>query len=205
MAEATAKKSQGQGSGKEQGEEQSVATRGEQGTAQRSGVPSFFSLSPRELLSASPFELMRRFAEDMDRFFEGFGPRWSLTPAEPSVWAPPIEVTEQDGKYKICAELPGLRKEDVKVELTPDGLAISGERKREHEERREGLYRSERSYGRFYRLIPIPEEADIDHAKAHFENGVLTVTVPIPESKRRRREIPIETGGQQEQASSRAA
>ncbi|WP_447980486.1 Hsp20/alpha crystallin family protein [Candidatus Nitrospira bockiana] len=163
-------------------------------------------MTPRDFFSASPFELMRRFSEEMDRIFEGVSPRWTGSSAGQGVWAPPIEVMEQDGNYKVCAELPGLRSQDVKVELTPDGLVISGERKREQEERREGIYRSERSYGTFYRLIPIPEEADVDQAKAQFENGVLTVTVPIPESKRRRREIPIETGKSQEQAgTSRAA
>jgi HSP20 family protein len=89
-------------------------------------------------------------------------------------------------------ELPGLSKEDVKVELTPDGLLIQGERKEEHEEQQEGVLRSERRYGRFSRIIPLPDGADAEQAKAQFTNGVLEVTVPVPEEKARRREIPIE-------------
>lgn len=143
---------------------------------------------------ASPFELMRRFTEDMDRFFEVgvHGTGWS---SSMGTWSPPIEVKETDGRLNICTELPGLRKEDIKVELTAEGLVISGERKREQEEKRGGIYRSERSYGSFTRIIPIPDEAQIDQAKATFENGVLTVDVPVPETTQRRREIPIEVNG----------
>ena len=102
---------------------------GERGIRRRS-TPSLFSLTPRDFFTASPFELMRRFTEDMDRFFEGAGPGWSTGS---SLWSPPIEITEQDGHLMIAAELPGVKKEDVKVELSPEGLQISGERKREQE------------------------------------------------------------------------
>ena len=154
--------------------------------SQRGMMPrstSMFSLSPRAFFSASPFELMRRFTDEMDRWFEGSG-----------LWSPPIEITERNGKFEVCAELPGLRKEDVKVELTPEGLVISGERKHEREERQEGVYRSERRYGSFCRTIAIPEEAQIDQAKAKFEDGMLKVSIPVPASQRRRRQIPIEEG-----------
>lgn len=160
----------------------------------RSMFSPFLGLTPRDLFTASPFELMRRFSEDMDRLFEGVGPRWGTMSEESRMWSPPVEVSEQDGQFVVCAELPGLRKEDVKVELTPNGLVITGERKRDHEEHREGFYRSERNYGKFSRTIPIPEEANLEEAKAQFENGILKVSLPVPESKRQRREIPIETG-----------
>jgi HSP20 family protein len=115
------------------------------------GLPSLFSLTPRDLFSSSPFDLMRRFTEEMDRFFEGTSSREQ---SASTLWAPPIEVSEKDGQLTICAELPGLNKDDVKVELTQAGLTISGERKREQEDRRDGFYRSERSYGWFKRTIP---------------------------------------------------
>jgi HSP20 family protein len=175
------------------------------GLMKRALSSPFFALTPRDIFTASPFELMRRFSEDMDRLFEGVGPRWGAMPEESALWSPPVEVSEEEGQFVVCAELPGLRKEDVKVELTPHGLMITGERKRDREERREGFYRSERSYGTFSRTIPIPEEANLEQAKATFENGILKVSLPIPESKRQRREIPIEAGGQQGQSTSRAA
>jgi HSP20 family molecular chaperone IbpA len=115
-------------------------------------APSLFSLSPREFLSASPFELMRRFSEEMDRAFEGFGmSRGMGGGGEMMRWAPAVEVFERDNKLIVHAELPGLNKDDVRVELTDEGLVLQGERRREHEERNEGFYRSERSYGHFYR------------------------------------------------------
>src|SRR5512138_1150539 len=167
--------------------------------------PSLFSLTPRDIFSASPFELMRRFTDDMDRLFEGTssGGRGSSM----TLWSPAIEVSEKDGQLRICAELPGLNKEDVKVELKQNGLTISGERKHEQEDRREGVYRSERSYGSFRRTIPIPEEAQVEQARATFDNGLLTVSVPVPETKARRREIPIESShaGSQGQSSTHKA
>lgn len=197
---------------KESDRNKSQVQSGERGAEKRSGgltkrerSSPFFALTPRDIFTASPFELMRRFSEDMDRLFEGVGPRWGTMTEETALWSPPVEVSEQDGQFVVCAELPGLRKEDVKVELTPNGLMITGERKRDREERREGFYRSERSYGTFSRTIPVPEEANLEQAKAQFENGLLKVSLPIPESKRQRREIPIETGTQQDQAGGRAA
>jgi len=119
-----------------------------------------------------------------------------------TLWSPPVEVSEKDGHIKICAELPGMSKEDVKVEVTQEGVTISGERKREEENRREGIYRSERSYGSFMRTIPVPAEAQVEKAKATFENGILTVSVPVPETNYRRHEIPIESRGQSQEPSS---
>ncbi|HEU4684766.1 MAG TPA: Hsp20/alpha crystallin family protein [Nitrospira sp.] len=192
MAEVPTKKAD-----KESSQEQGSVVRsrqnqaGERGVTRR-GTGPLFSLSPREFFTASPFELMRRFTEEMDRFFES--PALASTSGPMAPWSPPIEVAERDGQLSISAELPGLRKEDIKVELTQNGLTISGERKREQEEERDGIYRSERSYGFFSRTIPIPEDAEVDQAKATFENGILTVTIPVPHAAQRRREIPIEGG-----------
>ncbi len=150
--------------------------------------PSLFSLSPREFFSTDPIRMMRRFTDEMDRMFFGQTGR-----EEASIWAPPIEVRQEGGNLTVCAELPGLNKDDVKVEVTDEGLVIQGERKREQEQREGGVYRSERSYGRFYRLIPLPEQANLEQAHAKFNNGVLEVTVPVPEAQQKRREIPIDT------------
>jgi HSP20 family protein len=154
--------------------------------------PSWVSRSPSDVFSMSPFSLMRWFTDEMDRIFERSG--WRGSPyGELAPWTPAVEVTERDGNLVVCAELPGLNKEDVKVDVTDEGLVIQGERKREHEERHGDVYRSERSYGQFYRAIPLPEGANVDKARAQFNNGVLEVTIPIPESHRRRqREIPVE-------------
>jgi HSP20 family protein len=203
------KETTSQGAAAETGKQTTAVQQGGERAMGRRGMPSLFSLTPRDFFNASPFDLMRRFTEDMDRFFEGAGPGWT-TGSSMGIWSPPIEITEQDGQLMISAELPGVKKDDVKVELSPEGLMISGERKREQEERRGGMYRSERSYGSFLRTIPIPDDAQTDEAKATFEDGILKISVPVPETKQRRREIPIEGGGarsgaQESQTSAKAA
>jgi HSP20 family protein len=95
---------------------------------------------------------------------------------------------------KVRAELPGMKEQDIKVEATPNGLLIEGERQEKHEEKKDGYFRSERFYGKFYRLLPLPEGAEIDKAKAVYLTGVLEVTVPVPApAKGEKRQIPVET------------
>jgi len=155
------------------GQAQGHATECARGIA-RTGPTPLFYLTVRDLLTTSPSELMRRFTECMDRLFEGT----SISPM--TVWSPSIAIFEQDGHIKVCAELPGLSEANVKVELSQDGLTISGERPREPDDRRGGMYWSERFCHSFMRTIPIPDEAQVEKAKATFENEILTVVVPVP-------------------------
>ena len=107
-------------------------------------------------------------------------------------WSPEVDVKEQDGRLLVRADLPGLSKDDIKVEVTDDTLTIQGERKEEKKEEREGYSYSECSYGRFYRAIPLPEGADTTKATAEFHNGVLEVGIPmprLPEPQARRVEV----------------
>jgi HSP20 family protein len=146
--------------------------------------------TPAEFFN-DPFSLMRRFREEMDRAISAsFGEKFGSV----GMWSPAIEVTEQDGSLRVHAELPGLKPEDVKIEATDDSLVIQGERKYEHEENSQGIFRSERRYGKFYREIPLPQGANVDRAQARFNNGVLEVTLPVPQRKSNRREIPISSG-----------
>ena len=171
------------------------------GELQRRGAyPSVFGMRPGELLQANPFALMRRVSEEMDRWFEG-----RLSGGESSLWMPAVEVNEHDGKLEIIADLPGINESDVKVEVTDEGLVIQGERKREHEEKGERYYRSERSYGQFHRLIPLPENANLDQARAEFRNGELRISVPVPERQRNTRQIPISTSGERKEPQSQTA
>jgi len=138
----------------------------------------------------NPFALMRQFTEEMDRVF-------AQTPraaGEGVLWSPAIEVKQKEGKLLVTAELPGMKKEDVKVHIDGDTLVVEGERKQEKEEKREGYYHSERSYGKFYRSILLPEGEIADQSNAQFNNGVLEVTVPIPEAKPKSKEIPVQEG-----------
>jgi HSP20 family protein len=125
-------------------------------------------------------DLAKTMTDDFDRFFEmfGFGPRFVLKP-EPD-FVPDMEVVEKDGQLLVRADLPGLKPEDVRVDVADGMLTLQGERKQEKEERREGFYRSERNYGMFYRALPLPEGVNADNVKATFKNGVLEVAVPLP-------------------------
>jgi HSP20 family protein len=136
-----------------------------------------------------PFGLMRELSEEMDRAFRGVNPSTQLEP-----WTPAVDVQQCNGDLVVTAELPGLKKEDVKVELTDDSLVIQGERKYEHKEDHEGFHSFERSYGQFYRSIPLPEGAKTDQAKAELTDGVLKVSVPVPAAKKTSRQIPVEQG-----------
>jgi HSP20 family protein len=80
----------------------------------------------------------------------------------------------------VRAELPGLKKDDIQVELKEDVITIQGSRKEEHEEEREGYYHSEREYGQFYRTIPLPEGVISESAQASFKDGVLEITMQAP-------------------------
>jgi HSP20 family protein len=149
-----------------------------------------FGLSPFELLRANPFHLMRRMSEEMDRVFQEVG--LNREGSDANRWSPVIEVTNRDGKYVVHAELAGLSPDDVRVEVADGALVIEGERKITHETNDKGVQRTEREYGRFYRSIPLPDGADLGHVTAKFQNGMLEVTIPIPEQKDERRPIPIE-------------
>jgi HSP20 family protein len=144
---------------------------------------------------ASPFSAFQRLADEMDRMFEdlGFGqrvgrPSWRESGLQ--AWTPQVEVSQRNNELTIKADLPGLKRDEVSVDITDDEVTIQGERKREHEEEHEGVYRSERSYGSFYRSIPLPEGAITEQAKATFRDGVLEIIMPCPPaSKGRRLEI----------------
>ncbi len=136
----------------------------------------------------SPFELISRFRQEMDRAFAG---SWAA-PSGEAAWSPDVEVFERGGNLVIHADLPGVEKDDVRVQVTGNNLTIEGQRKWEREERQPQYHRSERSYGTFCRSIALPEGAQVDQASARFDNGVLEVSVPIPAGLRGR-EIPIQT------------
>jgi HSP20 family protein len=151
--------------------------------------------------SAGPFGMMRRFNDEMDRMFErmfeghGFPSAERFAPWMTSErFSPNVDVFERDGKLVIRADVPGLTRDDVKVEMTEDAVIIEGERKYEHEQREEGVYRTERGYGQFRREIPLPEGAKTDTATANFKNGVLEVTMEAPKPSQSRRRIQIQEG-----------
>lgn len=111
-----------------------------------------------------------------------------------ATWTPAIEVKQKDNNLTVCAELPGLKRDEVHVEVNEDALVIQGERRNETSSDEGGVHRSERRYGRFYRAIPLPEGANGEDTRAEFCDGMLEVTISLPQQQTRRRQIPI-TGG----------
>src|SRR5437762_12532734 len=109
-------------------------------------------------------------------------------------WIPAMDLVETDEDFVLRADLPGLTEKDVHIELEDNVLTISGERKAEHEERKEGYYRVERSSGMFSRSLTLPEGVNPEAVKASFDRGVLEVRVPKPE-ERKPRKVAISVGG----------
>jgi HSP20 family protein len=139
---------------------------------------------------------MRHFSEEMDRMWGGYGPGRQRQDDGLSQWRPAVDVRENNGQLQVHAELPGVNESDVKIAVENDMLVIQGERKREEEKEEEGWYRAERSYGSFYRAIPLPEGAEADKANARFQNGVLEIAMPLSKKQQNVRQIPISTSGQ---------
>lgn len=141
---------------------------------------------------SSPFSLMSRLMEDMDQIFWGSaGNGGNRSLLSQGIWEPQIETFRRGDKLVVRADLPGLRKEDVQVDVEGDVLTISGERRDEHEEEHDGYYHSERSYGSFYRAVPLPEDVDPEACNASFKDGVLEVTLHVPPETQRRRRIEV--------------
>lgn len=174
----------------------------------RTGAWEIARREPRFGRAGDPFALSRQLFDEMDRLFASafgrdplgrdlFGSM--LTPwqrSEATHWWPQIEVAQRGNKLEIHADVPGLKKDDVKVEVEDNELRISGERRSTSERREEGLYRSERSYGTFSRTIPLPEGANLDSASATFENGVLKIEIEVPQHERSGRQIEVREAGE---------
>lgn len=133
-----------------------------------------------------PFSLLRNMAAEFDRMWDE--PVWPALRAPfvraPRInttgWLPHIDVFEKDNRLFTKIDLPGLTKENVKVEVLEGYLTISGERKNETEEKNENVYRCEREHGFFERTVPLPEGVKPEDVKATFTDGVLEVSVPLP-------------------------
>ena len=180
---------------------------------QQQGGSTQTALSQRQQsmpgLITSPFSFMRRFGEGMEQLFADFGVG-GLMPRgfnELAAWTPQIEMFERENQLVIRADLPGLKTDDVQIELRDDSVVIQGERQEERKEEREGFYTTERTYGRFYREIPLPEGADTNQATATFRDGVLEITIPRGEGETRGRQLEIQDAqpAEQRKPQSRAA
>ncbi|MDE1464421.1 Hsp20/alpha crystallin family protein [Spartinivicinus poritis] len=140
-----------------------------------------------------------QFHKEVDRLFDSmfkgvglpsFSEEWSRMPN--SLFKPSVDISAKDKEYVISVEVPGVDEKDIKLEMRDNTLIISGEKKHKKEEKEEHHYRVERSYGKFQRMLAIPEDANADEIRASFKNGVLSIKLPrkeLPESKTKKIEI----------------
>ncbi|MCX4027727.1 Hsp20/alpha crystallin family protein [Endozoicomonas sp. SM1973] len=129
-----------------------------------------------------------QFHKEVDRLFDSmfkgsgfpsFSDEWSRV--SNNMFKPSIDISAKDKEYLISVEVPGVEEKDIKLEMRDNTLIISGEKKNEKEEKEEHHYRVERSYGKFQRMLTIPEDADADEISASFKNGVLCISLPRKE------------------------
>ncbi|HOF19453.1 MAG TPA: Hsp20/alpha crystallin family protein [Phycisphaerae bacterium] len=118
----------------------------------------------------------------LDRFFGDFG--W---PTERGAWAPALDVAERDDAIIVRAELPGMKADDIDLQVQGNTLTIRGEKKESHEDKGENYHHVERRWGSFQRVIPLPESVDADHIDAKYADGVLQVTLPKTERAKPRK------------------
>jgi HSP20 family protein len=121
------------------------------------------------------------------------------------ILAPSIDVTQDDRETRITAELPGVRQEDVDVSVDNDVLTIRAEKRVERSDGRESRHITERAYGTFQRALRLPQTIDPERVRAHFDSGVLTVTLPGTDGENGRRRVAIESGAPPEKAGDSAS
>jgi len=134
-----------------------------------------------------PIDMLNRFEREMsalmNQFFGNAAAR-RTEPNLPHVWAPAVDVREDDNEITINMELPGVKPEEVEIELTGDTLCAKGERKFHDEERRKDYVRIERAYGTFQRSFTLGTPIDAEKVTAHYRDGVLSITLPKAEQVR---------------------
>lgn len=138
---------------------------------------------------------MHTLQEEMNNLIESvfsdFRPSEKMTTDIKQIWRPSIEMSEADNTYKIKAQLPGLNKEDINIELGKDYLTLKGSKEYKKEHDNENLYRSEFVYGDFLRTISFPTDVDTENAQACYKNGILTINIPKSTKEEETRKLEI--------------
>ncbi len=138
------------------------------------------------LIKWNPWGEMESFSNRANRFFDGsfFPTEWLNEESGLRNWTPTVDVVENEKKIVIKAEIPGVDKKDIHVDLKDGILSITGERSYENEVKEEKFHRKERAFGKFRRSFALPEGLDPDKIDADYKDGVLKVEIPKPEEKK---------------------
>jgi len=148
----------------------------------------------RELTHWDPIAEADSLHSELDRLFDrlAFRPNRSPHTWFEADWTPAMDVEETDSSIIVRTELPGMKKDDIKVSGSKDSLCISGERRFDEEEKKKNYKRVERAYGKFQRCVSLPGDVDWDKCKAVYRDGVLELTLPKAATAQVR-QIPIQT------------
>jgi HSP20 family protein len=165
----------------------------DRGLPARRGETGIFRSPWEDPWTASPFSMLRRMQEEMDRWLGGMGGFGSFGGGFAQAFTPSVDMRETENEVIVKADIPGVEPEDLEVYCTDNALIIRGEMRREEERDERGVHRAERRYGRFERALPLPAEVNRDQIQANFRNGVLEIRLPKTEEGRQRmRRIPIQ-------------
>jgi HSP20 family protein len=148
------------------------------------------------LVRWEPVRELSSLQNEMNRLFNTFFDAPTTGPGNGGAarrWVPSMDLVETEDHFVLRADLPGMSEADVSIELEDNVLTLSGERKAEHEEKKEGYYRVERSFGQFRRSLTLPDGIDPEGIAATFDKGVLEVRIPKPEERKPRR-VAIQVG-----------
>ncbi len=145
------------------------------------------------LVRYDPWHRMQQLQREMSTMFDRrLSDRDESLPVATSDWAPAVDIKEEEKRFLIKADIPGVEPEDIEVHMENGVLTISGEKHAEHEEEKEGYKRIERSYGSFMRRFSLPDTADPDSIKAKSKNGALEIVVAKREAPAVSRRITVE-------------
>lgn len=137
------------------------------------------------------FPLFRGLSRELDAIFDTFKMEKPFFEPTEMLWNPEMEVETKENEFRVKLDVPGLKKEEVTVEVGDNHLILRGERKHEAEEKKEGYFKTERTYGSFYRAVPLPEGVKPEEAVAAMTDGVLTITMPLTMVTNTNRKIEI--------------
>jgi len=133
---------------------------------------------------------IRNIQDELNRIIEDTFGEINLPETEQQkegrIWRPAVEMKEENDEYTIKAELPGIEKDNIDIEVTEESITIKAETEHKKEEEKENIYKSEFRYGKFMRTIPFPSEVDSLQAKAEYKDGVLKITVPKSEEEHKK-------------------
>lgn len=142
------------------------------------------------LVRWNPTKELMNIEREFNKLFNTFGSRFGLRDSdddfENAVWSPLTDISEDNDKYTLSMDLPGVDKKDVKISYKNGSIVVSGERKQESEEKTSKYHRIERAYGKYYREFMLPEKIIEDKIEAKFKDGTLTVIIPKAEEAKPR-------------------